>query len=170
VRAALAELARSLHRECGGRTVRAPNLHLTLAFLGDVPVRRVADLVTVAEAIGGSPFELAIDTHDYWRHNRIVWAGAAQCPSPLRDLVARLGRGLQAAGFQCEARDYAPHITLLRDARRAPVSQFAGIITWRASEFALVRSARRDGALVYEIVTRWLLGCALNANGIMHHP
>jgi 2'-5' RNA ligase len=157
VRAALVALAQSLCGGCGGRTVRAPNLHLTLAFLGDVPVRRVAEAITVADAIGGSPFELAVDTHDYWRHNRIVWAGATQCPAPLRDLVARLGRGLRTTGFQCEARDYAPHITLLRDARRAPMSQFSGIIRWRASDFALVRSTRRDGALVYEVVERWPL-------------
>jgi 2'-5' RNA ligase len=137
--------------------VRSPNIHLTLAFLGDVPVERIDDLATMARAIGGSPFDLAIDTHGYWRHNRIVWAGAAHCPAPLRELVARLVRALQATGFECDAREYVPHITLLRGAHRAPHSHWAGTIVWRAAEFTLVRSARRGGALVYEIVNRWSL-------------
>lgn len=151
--------------------VRSSNIHLTLAFLGDVPVARIADLVTAVRAIGGSPFELAIDTAGYWRHNRIVWAGAAHCPAPLRDLVACLGQALQAIGFQCDAREYAPHITLLRGARRAPQSHCAGTIAWRATEFTLTRSARCDGALVYEIVNRCSLVCQPSdphhADGIM---
>ena len=138
--------------------MRSANLHLTLAFLGDVRVERIAELAAMAHALGGGPpFELAIDTHGYWRHNRIVWAGAARCPAPLRELVARLARALQATGFQCDAREYAPHITLLRGAHRAPRSHCAGTIAWQTAEFTLARSARRDGALVYEVVNRWPL-------------
>lgn len=157
MRAALARLARSLCRECGGRTVRAHNIHLTLVFLGNVPAGRRADLLALADTIAGPPFELTIDRHEYWRHNRIVWAGTAQCPPPLRDLVAQLVRALRAMGFPCEEREYVPHITLLRDARRAPAAQIAGVIPWRAADFVLLQSVRRDGAVVYEIVKRWPL-------------
>jgi 2'-5' RNA ligase len=135
--------------------VRSPHVHLTLAFLGDVPAGRVVDVTTAADAIGVTPFELRIDTRGYWRHNRIVWAGSAQCPPPLRDLAAHLTGMLRAAGFQCETREYVPHITLLREARRAPVAQIAAAISWRADDFVLVRSVRRDGILVYEIVKQW---------------
>ena len=157
MRRRLADLAQELCRECGGRKVRPSNIHLTLAFLGDVPLERIADLVIMAHAIDAVPFELAIDSQGYWRHNRIVWAGAARCPPSLRDLVAGLGRALQARSFRCDARDYVPHITLLRDARRAPEPYRAATIVWRVAGFALVRSARRDGALGYEIVNRWPL-------------
>jgi len=137
--------------------VHSPHVHLTLAFLGDVPAGRVIDAITAADAIGVPPFELKIDTRGYWRRNRIVWAGAAQCPPPLRDLAARLNGMLRAAGFQCETREYVPHITLLREACRAPLLQINGAIAWRAEDFVLVRSVHRDAVLVYEIVQRWPL-------------
>jgi RNA 2',3'-cyclic 3'-phosphodiesterase len=137
--------------------VHSPNVHLTLAFLGDVPAGRVVDATAAADEIAVPPFELRIDTRGYWRHNRIVWAGAARCPPPLRDLVARLTGMLGAAGFQCETREYVPHITLLREARRAPLLQINEAIAWRAKDFVLMRSVHRDAVLVYDIVQRWPL-------------
>lgn len=157
MQAALGELARSFYRECGGRVVRTPNIHLTLVFLGDVPTARFADLMTLAGSIAATAFEFAIDTCGYWRHNRIVWAGTARCPQPLCELVLQLIRALRAAGFQCDERDYVPHITLLRAARRAPAPQAAAQIPWRAADFALVQSVRRDGGVAYDVVQRWPL-------------
>lgn len=137
--------------------MRADKVHLTLVFLGDVPAGRIADLMALADAVAGPPFELTIDVQEYWRHNRIVWAGAARCPPPLHDLVTRLVRALRASGFPCDERAYVPHITLLRDARHAPAARTAGSIFWRAGDFALVQSVGRGGVAVYEILKRWPL-------------
>lgn len=157
-RAALAKLAHFLHVECGGRLMLAGNIHLTLAFLGNVPGGRIAELHALATAVAAPCFDLNIDTLTYWRHNRIVWAGTRECPAALRDLVAQLARALRTAGFRCEEREYAPHVTLLRDARRAPAVRAVNGIVWRAGEFTLVRSLRRDGAVLYEAMGRWPLG------------
>ncbi len=160
-RAALAGLAESLHQECGGRLMLEGNIHLTLAFLGNIPSGRIAQLHALAAAVAAPCFDLKIDTLTYWRHNRIVWAGTQVCPSALRDLVAQLARALRTAGFRCEEREYAPHITLLRDARRAPATRAVDGIAWRAGEFTLVQSLRRNGAVVYEAVGRWPLSAAV---------
>ena len=161
VRAALARLARSLHQECAGRMIPAHNIHLTLVFLGNVANGRIPDLRALAAAIAAPSFDLIVDALDYWRHNRIVWAGTAECPEALRKLVAQLTHGLRTAGFRCEDRQYAPHITLLRAARRAPAVQATGGILWRAGDFVLMQSLRRNGAVAYEAIGRWPLGAAL---------
>lgn len=158
VRAALARLAWSLQQECAGRMIPAHNIHLTLVFLGNVANGRIPDLHALAAAIAAPPFDLIVDSLDYWRHNRIVWAGTAECPEALRKLVAQLNHALQNGGFRCEDRIYAPHITLLRDARRSPAVKATGGIVWRAGEFTLVQSLRRNGAVAYEVIAHWPLG------------
>jgi 2'-5' RNA ligase len=161
VRAALAHLARSLRQECAGRMIPAHNIHLTLIFLGNVAKGRIPDLHALAAAIAAPPIDLTVDALEYWRHNRIVWAGAVECPQALRILVARLTRALPRAGFRCENRPYTPHITLLRDARRAPSAKATGGIVWRAGEFALVQSVHRNGAVAYEVIGYWPLAATL---------
>lgn len=47
VRRALASLARALARATGGRVPQAEILHLTLAFLGQVPAGRHAELAAI---------------------------------------------------------------------------------------------------------------------------
>lgn len=157
-RAALGTLIRELSVDCGGRAVRAANLHLTLAFLGDVPAPRIPLIAHTVDAIRVEPFALEFDECGYWRHNRIVWAGATQCPAALHELVDALGETLQAHGFRREVREYVPHITLLRDARRAPKKGMDGPIGWRAMGFTLVQSVRRERVLAYEIVRSWSCG------------
>ncbi len=159
VRAALARLARTVHKQCGGRIMLERNIHLTLLFLGNVSIERIADLHALAGTVEAPPFDWMVDTLNYWRHNRIVWAGAAQCPAALHKLVAELTQRVRSAGFRCEDREYVPHITLLRDARRGPATPTAGQVAWDAGDFVLVQSLRRDGATVYEVVGRWPL-CA----------
>lgn len=136
------------------------NIHLTLVFLGNVAAARVAELRVLAATVAAPRFDLTVDTLNYWRQNRIVWAGTTVCPEALRELVARLTQVLRTARFRCEEREYVPHITLLRDARRAPAMRAAGDIAWHASDFALVQSLRRDGATVYEVIGRWSLESA----------
>lgn len=158
VRAALARRARSLHQECGGRMIAARNIHLTLVFLGNVATGRMPDLHALAATMAAPAFDLIVDAVEYWRHNRIVWAGTAACPEALRALVTQLTCASRKAGFRCEGREYVPHITLLRDARCSPTVQACGGVVWRADDFVLVRSLHRNGAVVYEVIGRWPLG------------
>lgn len=154
VRRALAAAAQCCGAECGGRVVLSENLHLTLAFLGDVPLDRMAVLDALASDLHVPVFDLTLDTRGYWRHNRIVWVGAVRSPAPLLDLAQRLARTLRGQGFRHDKREYAPHVTLVRDARRAPASA-APVIVWPMADFVLVRStpgARRSN---YEIVKRY---------------
>jgi 2'-5' RNA ligase len=152
---ALYALGRASQAVCGGRLMRRESLHLTLAFLGDIPTDRVADAMGVVEAITVEPFELTLDRVGYWKHNRILWAGGV---SPrLTFLADALNAGLRAAGFGLDTRPFSPHVTLLRDARCSAAPVLSEPFAWRARELVLAESRRASDGARYEIVSRWPL-------------
>lgn len=152
----LHRLAREASVSCGGRVMRRDSLHLTLAFLGDVPAGRMADAMRVADRIAAEPFELTLDQTGYWKHNRILWAGGV---SPALTLLAEaLADGLRAADFALETRPFVAHLTLLRNAHcggGAPPP--APPITWPVGEFVLAESRHSREGSHYEAVGRWPL-------------
>ena len=156
VQRTLGDIARQAQGECGGRAVPAHNIHLTLVFIGDVARGRLDELEVLGATVAAPRFDLIVDRLDYWRHNRILWAGVGECPQALRTLVERLQQPVGAAGFRIEARPYIPHVTLRRDARRAPVDGRIHV-NWPVTEFALVESAQRERGRAYEVLRRWPL-------------
>jgi len=155
-RTQLAERARALLAACGGRMPAAPRLHMTLVFLGDTPLTRLAELQALAARVQVPAFQLTLDTLAWWRRNHIVWTGPAQCPAALCRLVSALEESLQAGGFCYDARDFVAHVTLLRDARRGPGAGRLQVIGWTVREFVLVRSLVPAGQ--YQVVARFPLG------------
>jgi 2'-5' RNA ligase len=159
----LHRIAAEAHKTCGGRVMRHDTLHLTLAFLGDIPGERLADAKRVADAIAAAPFDLIIDRLGYWRHNRILWAGGA-VPPRLTFIADALGNGLRESGFTLDARPFAPHVTLLRDAHCAGMecpawgtSLLPQSIGWPVREFVLAESRLSSSGARYQIVGRWPL-------------
>lgn len=163
VQQALGKLAQDLGRECGGRSIPARNIHLTLVFLGEVARGRLAQLETSAAVVTAPHFDLDVDRVEYWRHNRIVWAGVGHCPGALLELVERLELGLSSAGFRIDKRAYVPHITLLRNARRAPSAAGLPAIAWPVARFALVESVQREQGRAYQVLREWPLSAQMSA-------
>jgi 2'-5' RNA ligase len=155
---ALGRLAASLQQECGGRALPTRNIHLTLVFLGEVARDRMANLAHLAAGITTPRFELEVDRIEYWRHNRIVWAGVTRCPDALPKLVEHLEHSLSSAGFRFDKRSHVPHVTLLRNARRGPADATLRPLPWPVSRFALVESVPRDQGRFYDVLREWPLG------------
>ena len=160
VRDALARNARMLHRSCGGRVMRRENVHLTLVFIGDIAVGRLDELRSVAATMSGVAFGIVLDQLGYWRHNRIVWAAPQTVPGPLRELVTGLERALKQAGYEFDRRPYAPHLTMIRDAREPRVLP-ALDVPWPVADFALVQSVRDEHGSRYQVVASWPLAPAV---------
>jgi 2'-5' RNA ligase len=155
VRDALARYATAAHRLAGGRAMRAETLHLTLAFLGDTPVARLPELRAAADRVACKPFALVLDRAAWWKHNRIVWAGASVVPEPVAAMVAALREELTAAGFRFDPKPFVAHATLLRNAApHGPLPAFAPI-EWRGDGFVLVRSTLATGVSRYGTVAAW---------------
>ena len=82
------EAARERLRAQAGRAnySRRENLHLTLAFLGELPGSRLADIEAAmsAAAAGAGAFTLSFDHAGRFRREGgdIWWLGAADCPAP----------------------------------------------------------------------------------------
>lgn len=149
-----------LHRACGGKRTRRENIHLTLAFLGDVPAERVEALHAIAARAAGPAFDLSFDRIGWWRRNQIAWSEPSDPPRSLFDLVSALQTGLAAEGFKTEERPYLPHLTLLRRAHCKESHFDADPIVWPVREFVLVSSVLSDNGSVYEIIGRWKLAAA----------
>lgn len=114
LKAALADAQNAMYdRGVRGNYTPKENLHLTLAFLGELPT---ADPVMDALAeVTFTPFDLSLDGigcfGDLW------WAGIGDS-APLTAVVRRVRRALAANGIPYDRKKFSPHITLLRKASR----------------------------------------------------
>ncbi len=158
-RGALDRTGKWLHKHWDGRRMRPETLHLTLAFLGQVPVSKLDPLRSLAAAIRAEKFGLHLDQVGCWGHNRVGWMGAGETPPALASLVAALETALQAEGFRIDKRAFVPHITLLRKARCAEASACRAV-DWPVDRFVLVESRSGDAGVNYEVIGEWPLDTA----------
>ena len=126
------------------------NLHMTLAFLGETDPQRLPELKAAAQGVHLEPCSMKLDRCSWWKHNGIVWAGG-DAPPPLRDAVAALRAALKAGGVRFDTKAFAPHVTLLRNVRAAPLLPQPEPLAWRIDRFVLVESARDAQGPVYRI-------------------
>lgn len=159
-----AALARSLSawaleaaRATGGRAVAAEKIHLTLAFLGEVPETRLAAARAAAGRCRTSRLSFSLTSNGYWPRNRIVWVGSEETVAPLHALAAALHFELGKENFSLEKRPFAAHLTLVRKAD--PPKQLPPLprLEWPVREFVLVRSALSAGGSSYEVLERFAL-------------
>jgi 2'-5' RNA ligase len=114
VREALAALARALP---GVKWTRPEKLHLTLRFLGDVPVEKIEPMIVRLAMVRVARFVLPVEgvgTFPPNRPPRVVWAGTGSGHPRLFQLRQRLDDTLLAAGLQLDVRTFHPHATLAR--------------------------------------------------------
>lgn len=114
------------------------HLHLTLHFLGEVPRRRVAELMQ-GLAVPVTPFELVLGPLAVWPNGVVVWEPVAR-PAELTRLHDELGQALVRLDVPLEERGYRPHVTLARRARGAIAPVSAAPLAWPVDGYALVES------------------------------
>ena len=161
VRARLAHWSRELHAVCGGRPMRAENLHLTVAFLGNVENARVAEVERAAGEVAPRVVSLVLDQPGYWKQNRIAWAGASTVPAGIEAFAAELRSALERSRISFDTKGFVSHVTLLRDAREPRAMPALDPIEWRLDGFALVQSVTLPRGSRYEVRKFWR---NLNAN------
>jgi RNA 2',3'-cyclic 3'-phosphodiesterase len=154
-RDALAAWSRELRAVCGGRAPHPQDLHLTLAFLGSVGADRVGAIERAAAEVAPRAAALVLDSPGYWKHNRIVWAGASTMPPELESLVLDLRGALARSGIAFDAKRFVSHVTLLRDAREPASLPLLEPVRWDVEGFALAGSSQRPGGARYEILRSW---------------
>lgn len=158
------EVARSLHTlaggvvgRCGGRLMREDALHITLAFLGEIPEQRLDALQALAASVALPKVDVRLDRLGFWNHNHILWAGSKEPAPALEALAADLQAVMLKDGFLNEVRPFAPHVTLLRKLLHPGTVPDLAPLEWSATEFVLARSWPSDRGSAYEAVARWPL-------------
>lgn len=155
----LHRIARHLQAHCGGRAMRRDSLHLTLAFIGELPAARLPALFDLAARIDGERFTMNLDRLGGWSRKHLLWAAPQRVPAALERLAGELALVLEAGGFPIEKRPFAPHVTLVRNARHdaLPATGADEVTPWQAGSFVLVGSQRRAEGARYRMLGRWPL-------------
>lgn len=159
-RIALADLARDVAERSGGRATAADRLHVTIAFLGEQPLTRVAELAALASRVREKTFVMRFDQVGSWRRTGVTWIAAAETPAELPRLNRALLRGLPDVENADDSRPFAPHVTLARRIRTSVRSLLAAPIEWRVDAFSLVASELGRQGPRYDLLDSWALAPA----------
>lgn len=179
MRAAMVQATHGAARASGGRPVPAANLHVTLAFLGSVPQRRLGELAEAARSAASGPagegahpardsLELTFDHIEYWRAAQLLCVLPAQPPAAAAGLARRLQAALTARGFTPDRKSpgsvgldiigsFRPHVTLARKVYRSPRNIEIKPVTWSFTDFALVHSKTLPEGAVYTVLENFPL-------------
>lgn len=138
--------------------------HLTLAFFGEVPERRVPDLLGELGAVVGPAVHLRLagaGTFPEKGDPRVLWIGADGDLETLAGLARSTADAGRAAGLDVDRRPYRPHLTVGRwpaagpsDRRIANALQSYAGPHFTAAEVVLLRS-HHGAAHHYEAVASW---------------
>ncbi len=166
--AMLAPLVRLAEAAPLGRAVAEENLHLTLAFLGEVARADLPALDGALSAVSAPPVRLCF--HEVvalgGRQARVV-ALTASGPEALQ---GRIKTALRAAGFALPRRRFRAHVTLLRLPRRMDAGQERRMARFLAAlpspeiapagidRFALCASHLHPDGARYETLAEYPLG------------
>ena len=115
-----------LDKQPGVKWVEPYSIHLTLKFLGSVPIDRIGDITGAIEeaAQGIPPFHLEVGNLGVFpnlRRVQVAWVGISGQLDKLGQLQQGIESNLARLGFAPESRPFTPHLTLAR--LRQQVSQ-----------------------------------------------
>jgi len=155
---ALGVIARDVAAHASGRAIVDANLHLTLAFIGDVAGEQIDTLRDIVVGLPRPTFALTLDRIGTFKHSELAWIAPSQVPMRLTDLESALAAALKKADFVLEARPFHAHVTLARRCTRRIASVRFGTVEWDVGRVALLASIATSGGVCY----RELAGLALD--------
>jgi len=139
-----------------GKPVAQANLHLTLAFLGDISAEKQWALCQLAGRIRQSAFNLCLDDAGQWLRSGVIWVGPRHAPRGLLQLADLLRAQAARSGCYQAAMPFHPHITLYRQATQAVALPAPGFSwSFRPTEFALYSSSFKQGRTQYQVLEKW---------------
>ncbi len=154
----IAAVQNRLKPDLPARWVRPENLHMTLAFLGEVEPERLASLKAAADRVSFAGFELVLDQIEHWRRPQVLCLTTSGICEPLTRLAVDLARNLLSEGFELERRPFSAHLTLARKVFHPPAETLLEKpIHWKSSSFALVESVQDDRGSNYINLQAWPL-------------
>jgi len=148
------------------RWVASYNMHITLAFIGDVDESQLIDLDTELAAIRFDPFDLSLAEVDCFETRgkpKVIWAGVKGAVEELTHLHHKVMNAVEHAGLEPERRKYKPHVTLAR-LRSPPKERVLDYMeghngfktdAFQLTQFTLFRSHLTRHGADYEVLKRY---------------
>jgi len=132
-----------------GRVMRPENLHLTLAFIGDLPDASGPALAAACTSLPLLACDWKLTEIGFFVRPRVLWAGGP-VPPGLEAMADGTRRLLDAMKISYDRKPFVPHVTLLRDVRRyTGPREIRPVILWPVREVALFRSGRDEHGARY---------------------
>ncbi len=132
-----------------GSYVPKQNLHLTLAFIGEV--ENPAPVKDALRTVSMKPFRLSLS--EMGTFGDLLWVGF-KGNQGLGALVKDVRAALDQAGISYDRKKFTPHVTIIRKMagnwKSVPAPK--GDMTVKA--FSLMKSAEKDGKRVYTEILR----------------
>jgi 2'-5' RNA ligase len=162
VRAAIGGLVERLRPACPeARWVRLAGVHVTLKFLGEVVLEKMASIQAALLAVNTpSPIEINFRNVGFFPNEhrpRVLWVGIEAAPALVK-LAADIDAAMLPLGFPREERAFTPHLTLARFNHQRGVTKLqralaaAGSLEFGhalATEFHLFESILKRGGAEY---------------------
>jgi RNA 2',3'-cyclic 3'-phosphodiesterase len=161
----LAQASAVAAASCGGRPIPAGNLHLTLAFLGNVEHSRLGELRALGHEFAPAPAFIRLASLQHWPRPQILCATAPDSAEAavIAALAARLRRATLASGFAPDLKPFRPHVTVARQVVHAPAEQPMACVSWTCAAFALLASSAGSGGPTYSVIESYSLDSGENA-------
>jgi len=149
--------------------VEPHSIHLTLKFLGNIPVGKIGEITRAVEeaAQGIPPFHLEVKDLGVFpnlRRVQVAWVGISGQLDKLGQLQQGIESNLARLGFTSESRSFTPHLTLARVRDRASLEErqrfgqliagtkFEAVYAIEVDAISLMRSQlTREGAIYSRI-------------------
>lgn len=138
-RQALTALQADQRWPTSARPTAAPDLHVTLHFLGQVPQNRLAPLLSALPDLSLT-LDLSFDHLEVWP-NQVATLTLSSMPDALAGLHDTIGHSLRQLGLPPDSRPYRPHVTLARKAQGLQ-SVMTRPLEWHSQGYVLALSDR----------------------------
>lgn len=149
------------------KAIPAKNLHLTLAFLGQVNAKQQAKIVSALDRLhnnrqtSGSPLRckttpVSFDILALFTKPQVCYLTSSTVPAWLSALASEILALTQAYPLVNRSNTYLPHISLYRKAKSCPLTMNCAIDI-QFSSFSLYHSYSNEQGLCYQPVKSWSL-------------
>ena len=118
VREAAVHLQNALRLRTEGSYPVRENLHVTLAYLGEVPRGRMQEAADIVASVAAPECRLVFDRMLRWKGQGDMFVYAAEAPESLRAYRTAIHAALLKHRFSVEDSPFTPHITLVRGKKR----------------------------------------------------
>jgi len=113
------------------KLVKPQNIHLTVRFLGDIPLPMVDAIHEEMKQLSFALFDIelrGIGTFPKLSHPRVLWAGIRKGATELANVFEHLEPRLRGLGFKPDTKGFSPHLTIARVRTRRNKDRLAELV------------------------------------------